>query len=97
LSKKNTLEIKRIFADELAKPYNFSGRQSLWIRPQIMKAIALGATGDDRQFISRYLFDTDKKVAAISAFALERISSIRFDEKNKVQLWQDYVTKNRWL
>lgn len=97
LAKKNTLEIRRIFAAELAKPYNFSGRQSLWIRPQIMKALTQAASSDDRQFMARYLFDTDKKVAALSAAGLERISSIRFDEKNKVQSWQNYVKKNRWL
>ena len=97
LAKKNTLEIKRIFAEELAKPYNFSGKQSLWIRPQIMKVLAANASSDDRQFIAKHLFDSDKKVAALSANALERISSIHFDEKNKIQSWQDYVKKNRWL
>lgn len=97
LAKKNTLEIKRIFAEELAKPYNFSGRQSLWIRPQIMKVIAAGASSEDRHFMAKYLFDSDKKVAALSAAALEKISSIRFDEKNKIESWQSYVKKNRWL
>ncbi|MFZ3230642.1 MAG: HEAT repeat domain-containing protein [Pseudobdellovibrio sp.] len=97
LAKKNTLEIKRIFAAELAKPYNFSGKQSLWIRPQIMKAIANSAIADDRQFIARYLFDPDKKVAAISATALEKLSSVRFDDKNKVEQWQAYVKAKNWL
>lgn len=97
LSKRNTLEVKRIFAEELSKPYNFSGRQSLWIRPQIMKVIAAGASSEDRQFMAKHLFDSDKKVAALSAAALEKISSIRFEDKNKVQSWQNYVKKNRWL
>lgn len=97
LAKKNTLEIRRIFADELNKGYNYSGKQSLWIRPQMMKVIAKFVSQDDRQFLAKYLFDSDKKVAAISATALEKISSIRFDDKNKVQAWQDYVKKNRWL
>lgn len=97
LAKKNTLEIKRLFAEELSKPYNFSGRQSLWIRPQIMKVIAAGVSTDDRQFMAKHLFDSDKKVATLSALALEKISTIRFEDKNKVQSWQNYVKKNRWL
>ncbi|MBC7466183.1 MAG: hypothetical protein H7256_09330 [Bdellovibrio sp.] len=97
LAKKNSLEIKRIFAEELSKPYNFSGNQSLWIRPQIMKVLAATASSEDRQFIARHLFDSDKKVAALSASALEKISAIRFEDKNKVQSWQNYVKKNRWL
>jgi len=96
LAKRNSLEIRRIFAAELSKAYNFSGQQSLWIRPQIMKALAQNVSGDDRQFMAKHLFDNDKKVAAISALALEKLSSIRFD-KNKVQTWQEYVKKNRWL
>lgn len=97
LSKKNTLEIKQLFATELAKPYNFSGSQSLWIRPQIMKQIVKLVNEDDRQFMARYLFDADKKVAALSAQALEKISGMQFDSKNQIQQWQFYVKKNGWL
>lgn len=97
LAKKNTIEIRQIFATELAKPYNFSGKQSLWIRPQIMKIMAKTASSYDRQIMAKYLFDSDKKVAALSAAGLERISSIRFDKKNKIQAWQQFVKKNNWL
>ena len=97
LSKKNTLEIKQLFAAELAKPYNFSGRQSLWIRPQLMQKIAQLASEDDRQFMARYLFDSDQKVAALSVEALEKISSVHFEPKNSIQLWQQYVKKSNWL
>lgn len=99
LAKRNTLEVKRLLAEELDKSYNFSGKQSLWIRPQIMKALAKTATADDRQFVARYLFDQDKKVAALSAAALEKISSVRFegDDKEKVQQWQKFVKNKNWL
>ena len=97
LANKNTLEIKQLFAAELAKPYNFSGRQSLWIRPQLMEKIAQLSTEDDRQFFSRYLFDSDQKVAELSADALEKISTVHFDEKKSVELWQVYVKKHNWL
>lgn len=97
LSKKNTLEVKQLFAVELTKPYNFSGRQSLWIRSQMMEKITQLVTEDDRQFMARYLFDSDQKVAELSVEALEKISTIHFEGKNSVQLWQAYVKKSNWL
>ncbi len=97
LSKKNTLEIKQLFASELAKPYNFSGRQSLWIRPQLMQQIVKLASEDDRQFMARNLFDADEKVAALSAEALEKLSFVHFDSKDSVHQWQLYVKKKGWL
>ena len=97
LSKKNSLDIKRLLAAELDKKYNFSGKQSLWIRPQIMKQMAYTASTQDRQFLARYLFDSDKKVAALSAEGLEKISSIEFSGPKRVEQWQNFVKKNGWL
>lgn len=97
LTKKNTLDIKQLFATELSKPYNFSGRQSLWIRPQLMQQIVKLVSEDDRQFMARYLFDSDQKVAALSVKALEKISSVHFESQNSVAQWQSYVKKNGWL
>ncbi len=97
LSKKHTLEMKRIFAEELTKSYNFSGRQSLWIRSQMMQQISNSASSEDRQFMARYLFDSDKKVASISAAALEKITDVRFESKKQIEQWQSYVKDNKWL
>ncbi len=97
LSKKNTLEIKQLFASELAKTYNYSGTQSLWIRAQLMKQIAKTADSDDRQFLARYLFDSDKQVALISMQTLEKITDLHFSDKNPILQWQEHVKKNNWL
>lgn len=97
LTKKNSLEVRRILALELAKAYNFSGKQSLWIRPQIMQQMARTATNQDRQFMAQYLFDSDKKVAQLSVQALEKISSIQFTGPKQLELWQQHVKKNNWL
>lgn len=97
LSKKNTLEVRQLLAAELSKPYNFSGKQSLWIRSQIMQHMAKTATQDDRRFLARHLFDSDAAVAKQSAAALEKISSVQFSEKDQVKMWQSHVKKNGWL
>lgn len=97
LSKKNTLEVRQLLAAELSKQYNFSGKQSLWIRPQIMQQMAKTATQDDRRFLARHLFDSDAAVAKQSAVALEKISSVQFSGLDQVKLWQNHVKKNGWL
>ena len=97
LKKKNSLEIRRLLAAELAKTYNFSGLQSLWIRPQIMEHLANTATASDRQFMARYLFDKDTKVVLQSILALEKITSVEFSGPQKIQDWQKFVKENNWL
>ncbi len=97
LAKKNSLENRQLLAAELAKPYNFSRQKSLWIRAQIMEQIANTATADDRHLLARYLFDSDTNVAAVSAKALEKISSVQFTGADQVKKWQAYVKKNNWL
>ncbi len=97
LKKKNSLEIRRLLASELVAPYNFSGKQSLWIRPQIMEHLASTATATDRQFMARYLFDKDKKVILHSISALEKISSVQFSGSKQIEDWQKFVKQNNWL
>ncbi len=97
LAKKNTLAIRQLFATELAKSYNYSGSQSLWIRAQLMGQIANKVSADDRQFMARYLFDSDKKVANLSVEALEKITAVHFEGKNQLEQWQTHVKKNNWL
>ncbi len=97
LTKKNSLDVRRILAGEMSKPYNYSGQQSLWIRSQIMQQLAKTATSQDRQFLARHLFDTDKKVVQLSASALEKISSVQFMGDQRIQQWQKFVKENKWL
>lgn len=97
LVKKNSLEIRRMLAAELMKSYNFSGQQSLWIRPQIMEHLANTATAGDRQFMARYLFDKDKKVVSQSILALEKITSVQFSGSKQTEEWQKFVKQNNWL
>lgn len=97
LSKRFTRENRNLMALELSKPYNFSGKQSLWIRSKIFNVIAAKATTEDRAFFTKYLFDNDEKIAKSAAATLERITDVSLAEKNKVNQWRDYVKKNNWL
>jgi len=96
LSKRYTRENRNLMAVELSKPYNFAGKQSLWIRSKIFNVIAAKASIDDRAFFAKYLFDHDEKIAGAAAMTLERLTEVTLANKNKVAEWRDYVKKQNW-
>lgn len=97
LSKRYTRENRNLMALELSKPYNFAGKQSLWIRSKIFNVIAAKASIDDRAFFAKYLFDNDQKIANAAAMTLERLTEVSLANKNKVSEWRDYVKKQNWF
>jgi hypothetical protein len=97
LAQKFTRENRDLLALELSKPYNFSKKQSLWIRSKIFNLISSRATLEDRGFLTKYLFDADDKISKLAAANLERVSDIHFEGKNQINQWRDYVKKNGWL
>ncbi len=97
ISSKYNRESRDLLAAELSKPYNFSKKQSLWIRSKIFNIIAVKASADDRSFFTKYLFDSDAKIVKSAVATLERMTDVRFSSKNQVNDWRDYVKKNGWL
>ena len=66
LKEKNSSEIRNIFWKELEKPYNFRGKNSLWIRKQILSALAQKPNHQEEEQFSRYLNDRDSEVTQIA-------------------------------
>lgn len=97
LAKRYTRENRNLMAVELTKPYNFAGKQSLWIRSKIFNIMAEKASVDDRAFFAKYLFDHDQKIAKTAAMTLERITDISLADKDKLNEWKAYVKKQNWF
>lgn len=97
LAQTMTLDNKAILIGELSKPYNFKGKQSLWVRSQIVNHLARKAGTDDRIFFSKCLFDQDPKVTLAATQALSKITNIFFEGNNKVKKWQALVKEKGWL
>ncbi|MBC7420049.1 MAG: hypothetical protein H7328_04910 [Bdellovibrio sp.] len=97
IATKFTLENRKILADELAQNYNFKGKHSLWIRPQIMKHLASRASRDDRAFFARYLFDQDSVIEELAADTLEKITDVNFSGKDHLAQWKVFVKEKKWL
>lgn len=99
LMRLNNQEVRRIFSQEMDKSYNFKGRSSLWIRPQMMKYLAANPSQTERSFFVKYLYDKDIKVASLSAEALEKITQIRFSGKDSADLvnkWKEAARTQKW-
>lgn len=97
LSRSNSREIRKIFSQELAKPYNFSGKTSLWIRAQIMKHLIQSPTEEEKPFFAHYLFDRDRQIAEMSTIALEKVTNIKFDGKDRLAQWKKVAKERRWF
>ncbi len=97
LASRYNRENRNLLAEELSKPYNFSRKQSLWIRSKIFNVIAAKASADDRSFLTKYLFDTDEKIVRQAVASLERLTDTHFQGKNQVEEWRAYVKKSGWL
>lgn len=99
LMKLNNDSVKKIFSAELEKKYNFNGKNSLWIRKQMMTHLVKNANVNERDFYVKYLYDQDVEIAALSASALEKMMKIRFtaaNSKDLVKQWQKAAKQEKW-
>lgn len=99
LMRLNNDAVKKIFSAELEKKYNFNGRNSLWIRKQMMTHLIKNPTITERDFYVRYLNDQDPEIAVLSTRALEKITRIRFtaaNDKDLITQWKKAAQQEKW-
>ena len=100
LIKSDQAESVRILIDELNQPYNFRGKQSLWIRSQVMNYLSTKFDSIERDFFVQLLFDKDSKVAYMAMDALEKKTGEVVDAsdvKKKLGAWQTRAKEKNWL
>ncbi len=66
---------REILWGELDKPYNFKNKESLWIRAQILEALAKTPDKRELPIFARSLRDKDTRLHYFSVVALEKISN----------------------
>lgn len=90
----------KTLAEEINQPYNFRGKQSLWIRSQMMNYLTTKYETVDRDFFVQLLFDKDSKVAYLAMEALEKKTGEVVevsDSKKKLAAWQLRAKEKLWL
>ena len=99
LSRLSDSSVRRIFSAEMTKKYNFNGKTSLWIRPQMMKYLAQKPVEEDKAYFMQFINDSDTQVSLYSIQALEKLTNVRFSGKDKssvVAQWQKFAKDNKW-
>lgn len=85
-------DTREVLWGELDKPYNFKNKESLWIRAQILEALAKSPDKRELPIFARALRDKDSRLHHFSVLALEKISnkklgSLHSSVAEKRNLW----------
>lgn len=97
VAQKMNTENKKALIEEIDKAYNFHKKSSLWIRLQILEKVAEVAISTDREIFVKNLFDSDQKIAGLSAATLEKITGRKLEGKKLVESWRVHVKENNWM
>jgi hypothetical protein len=85
-------KIRDLLWEEMEKPYNFRGQQSLWIRAEILDILAKAPTQQEYALFAKSLKDKDSRLHFYAVAALERLSNKKLGDKKatlaqKRELW----------
>jgi hypothetical protein len=84
--------------EELNQKYNFKGKQSLWIRHQIVEMLSVKPVDHEMRVFAELLSDEDARVHMPAVQGLEKLTGVRLGEGKMQQqalvgLWRDYMKK----
>ena len=88
-------EIRDLFWEELHQKYNFKNKQSLWIRPQMLTALAQKPKDQETPMFSRMLKEPELQMQLIAVQGLQKLTGMKLGDARTtpvalVQLWQNY-------
>lgn len=81
LAEQLNLDRRQLLWDELQKDYNFRNKQSLWIRSEILSVLAIAPEKSELPKFIKVLADSDSKLHSTSIAALEKMTSIKLQDK----------------
>lgn len=101
LSEKLNAEDRKTLWKEFSANYNFHRQQSLWIRGQILKTLAMAPEKNEKTNFTLALEDKDSRVYAQAVQALEKITKLKLGEnvqaKNKVKIEDIEKKRALWI
>lgn len=100
LQKNPQPEIRDLLWEEMNQKYNFRNQESLWIRSQIVEALAQKPADHELKVFSKLLTDKDQRVQSASVMGLEKLTGVKLGKSDLsrdklVLLWQDYTRKEK--
>ncbi len=93
-------EIRNTLWVELNKDYNFKKKQSLWIRPQIVKILAKTPKDAEMRDFMKLLDDKDLEVHPAAVAGLEKLTGVKLgggqeSSSKLVGMWKDYLKETK--
>ncbi|HEY8270059.1 MAG TPA: HEAT repeat domain-containing protein [Pseudobdellovibrionaceae bacterium] len=93
-------EVRDLLWEEMAQKYNFRNKESLWIRSQIVEALAQKPADHELKTFSKFLYDKDSRVQIAAVAGMEKLTGVKLGEAQSsreklVLLWQDYARKEK--
>jgi hypothetical protein len=100
LEKNSSVEIRDLLWEELNQSYNFKNQQSLWIRHQIVGALAQKPRSHEVKLFAKLLSDKDTRVQLPAVRGLEKLTGLRLGQANDkptslIGLWKDYIQREK--
>lgn len=100
LQKSPRPEVRDLLWEEMNQKYNFRNQESLWIRSQIVEALATKPADHELKLFTKFLNDKDMRVQSAAVGGMEKLTGVKLGDakatrEKMVQLWQDYVRKEK--
>lgn len=100
LQKSPRPEVRDLLWEEMNQKYNFRNQESLWIRSQIVEAMAQKPADHELKIFTKFLNDKDARVQAASVGGMEKLTGVKLGDakttrEKMVLLWQDYARKEK--
>lgn len=100
LQKSTLPEVRDLLWEEMGQKYNFRHQESLWIRSQIVEALAQKPVDHELRIFTKFLGDKDARVQSAAVGGMEKLTGVKLgspkDNRQKlVLLWQDYSRKDK--
>ena len=102
LQKNPRPEVRELLWQELAQKYNYRNSESLWIRGQIVDALAQKPSDFEMKNFTKLISDKDARVQVAAVQGMEKLTGVKLGEakmprEKLVLLWQDYIRKENKL
>jgi len=93
-------EVRDLLWEEMNQKYNFRNQESLWIRSQIVEAMAMKPVDHELKLFSKFLNDKDMRVQSAAVGGMEKLTGVKLGDakasrEKLVLLWQDYARKEK--
>lgn len=100
LQKNARPEMRDLLWEEMNQKYNFRNNESLWIRSQIVEALAQKPADHELRIFNKLLKDKDQRVQSAAVSGMEKLTGVKLGESKTsrdkvVLLWQEYARKEK--